>query len=250
MQARQPFRIEARANQNDVTEIDIYGPIGPYGVSADAFAKILGDVNTSLVIVNLNSPGGDVFDGVAIYNELVRHSARVEINVMGLAASAASVIAMAGDKITMHTGAHMMIHNAWTIAVGDTQELTKTAQLLAKIDKSLAKTYAERTGNGVADIADMMNDETWFDAEEAVEAGFADEIAEDEEADAEARFDLSAFKNVPRSLVAKRKRSAKARKASAVADNAPDLSPLTAALAQLHSTVKGASLNAFKCSSA
>lgn len=221
-----------RALAGGVTEIDLYGEVGMWGVTAAAFREALANVNTSDIVLNINSPGGDVFDGVAIYNDLVGHAARVEVRVTGLAASAASLIAMAGDEIKISSNAFFMIHNAWSVAVGDKRAMAARAKFLEKVDGELAKTYASRTGADVGDIASLMDAETWMTADESVDAGFADAITdEDDSEEAAAAFDLSDFKNVPRALKPSR-RSAKA-KTDAPPRPAENLSPLLADIAAL-----------------
>ncbi len=125
----------------------------------------------------INSPGGDVFEGLAIYNTLKDHPAPVHVTVQGLAASAASYIAMAGDHIQMGQGTFMMIHNAWTWMGGNAQDLRKQATVLDKIDASIASIYAKRAGSDVKAFQAMMRDETWLSAEDAVAKGMADRVA-------------------------------------------------------------------------
>src|SRR5690606_35769460 len=125
--------------------------------------------------VRINSPGGDVFAGVSIMNMLKDREGEVTGIVDGLAASIASVIAMAGDKVIMNTGSMMMIHNAWSMAVGDSNELRKLADQLDKIGDSIIDVYATRTGLSKDELKAMLDAETWMGAEEAVELGFADE---------------------------------------------------------------------------
>lgn len=125
----------------------------------------------------INSPGGDVFEGLAIYNTLKDHPAPVHVSVRGLAASAASYIAMAGDHIQMGAGTFMMIHNAWTWMGGNAQELRKQAALLDKIDSSIAGLYAKRSGRDIKQFEKAMAAETWYTAEDAVTNGLADRVA-------------------------------------------------------------------------
>jgi ATP-dependent Clp protease, protease subunit len=172
------LKVLKAANGNP--EIYIYDEIGPgYWGLIDAIAivdalKQIGDV--AEIDVRLNSPGGDVFEASAIFNHLRENKAKINIKVDGLAASAASVIAMVGDKIEIAQNAMIMIHEAWTIAWGNKSELLKTADLLTKIDGNLINTYVERTGNTEADVKAWVEAETWFTAKEAVEKGFADSI--------------------------------------------------------------------------
>lgn len=159
-------------------EILIYDDIGPEewgGVSAKAVKAQLDAMGDATEItVRINSPGGDVFDGFAIYNLLKQHPAHVTVKVDGMAASAASVIAMAGDTIEMASNARMMIHNPWTMAVGDSASLQKTAALLDQIKESIVATYKARVSMEEADIAEAMDAEFWFGAKAAIELGFAD----------------------------------------------------------------------------
>ena len=188
-------RFDVRA-EGDVTEIELYDEIGFWGVTAKDFRSRLpasGDVR-----VIINSPGGDVFDGIAMFNDLRAVDGNVEVLVTGLAASAASIVAMAGDRLTMAESSFLMIHNAWTIMIGDRNEFRAVADVLEQIDTALARVYAERSGLERAAVTAMMDAETWMDGAAAVEAGFADEIVEREAP--EARFDLSGFKNVPKTL--------------------------------------------------
>ncbi len=161
-------------------ELYIYDDIGPDWagmVSGETVARALAQIgNVPTIKVRLNSPGGDVFEGFAIYNALVRHSSKIEIEIDSLAASAASLIAMAGDTVRIAENAMMMVHNAWTIVAGNKNDLAKTVLLLDKIDGNLASTYTARTGLASEEIVGLLDAETWFTAAEAVEKGFADEI--------------------------------------------------------------------------
>ena len=162
------------ARAGDPAEILIYDVIGAdmfgEGVTAKGVLAALADANGGDVRVRVNSPGGDVFEGLAIYNALKAHPGNVTVEVDGLAASAASVIAMAGDTVTMHEGTLLMIHNASTIGFGDRREMAATAATLGKVDAQLAAIYARVSGATVEACAAMMDAETWFDAGEAVSA--------------------------------------------------------------------------------
>lgn len=171
------FRMEAKA---DGAEIFIYDDIGPEWAGMigaktvrDALKGIAKDAPLS---VRINSNGGDVFEGVAIYNQLARHEGKVTVDIDGSALSAASIIAMAGDEIRIAENAMMMIHDPWGFAMGGAGDMRSTADLLDKITASLATTYAARTGKPAEDVAALMGAETWFDAKEAVEAKFADTV--------------------------------------------------------------------------
>ena len=132
------------------------------------------------VTVHINSPGGDVMAGAEIYSALREHSMNgegsVHVIVTALAASAASIIAMAGDRISMHPVAYMMIHNPWTLAVGDAKELRKTAKTLDVISEGLISAYQARTGKDRDELKKLLDNETWMSAATCVEEGFADEI--------------------------------------------------------------------------
>jgi ATP-dependent Clp protease protease subunit len=190
-------RFDARA-AGQQTQIDLFDEIGQFGVSASAFRDQLRNAGGGDVLLRLNSPGGDVFDGVAIYNMLVQHPGDVTVEIIGLAASAASIVAMAGNTIRIASNAFAMIHRAWALTIGNSADHGETQRLLDQIDTSLAETYSERTGQTVSDIADAMAAETWFQGQDAVDAGFADELIG--ATDAKARFDLSIFAHTPGDL--------------------------------------------------
>ncbi len=189
---------EVRASAEDaaVAEIEIYDEIGFWGTTASQFARVIRGLEVDELRVLLNSPGGDAFDGLAIMNALRRHSATVVVEVDALAASAASVIAMAGDEIVMNRGAQFMIHEVSSGTWGDAAELRKVADAIEKISASYADAYAARAGGSSASWRERMLAETWFTAEEAVEAGLATSWVDAKpKAMASARvFDLSRFR--------------------------------------------------------
>lgn len=159
-----------------MNEILIYSDIGTdwFGDSVSAVSvKAQLDQMEGDVTIRINSPGGDVFDGFAIYNLLAQHKGKKTVYIDGLAASAASVVAMAGDEIVMGDNALMMIHNPWTMSLGNSAEMRSTADLLDKIRDSIVTTYATKSTLDGATIADLMEKETWFSADEAVADGFA-----------------------------------------------------------------------------
>lgn len=186
--------------EGDVAEINLYDEIGFFGVTAAVFKRQLDGIKAKIIRLKINSPGGDVFDGIAMHNDLLAHAARVEVHVTGLAASAASVIAMAGDRIVMAPNSFLMIHNAWTIAMGDKSDFEHTAGVLKQIDDALARTYVARSDQKLADIVRMMDEETWMDGPRAVELGFADASDDSGGEEPQAAFDLSGFRNVPSGL--------------------------------------------------
>lgn len=160
----------------DEAEVFIYGDIGGWwgGVTAEQFAKDVAALEVQTLNVRLNSPGGLVFDGVAIYNALANHRANVVIHIDGLAASIASVIAMAGDEIRIAEGAHVMIHKPWSFAMGDAELMRKEADVLDHLEDGLVDIYAARTGKKRAALQEWMAAETWFRGKHAVDEGFAD----------------------------------------------------------------------------
>ena len=172
------YSINAKAN--DTAEISIYDEIGFWGVSAASFAQDLKSCGNNLKQINLHihSPGGDVFDGIAIYNLLKNHPANVTVYIDGLAASMASVIAMAGNEVIMPENAMMMIHKPWGIQGGDAEDMRKYADLLDKVENTLIPAYANKTGKTPEELAEMLSAETWLNGKECVEQGFADKLAE------------------------------------------------------------------------
>lgn len=160
-------------------EIFLYDEIGGWGITAQQFARDLRDAgDVSLITLRIHSPGGDVFEGMAIYNLLKSHPARVEAHIDGLAASMGSVVAMAADIIYMPENAMMMIHSPWGIMGGDAEEMRRYADLLDKVEDALIQAYVAKTGKTADDIKALLKQETWMNGREAVEAGFADQITE------------------------------------------------------------------------
>lgn len=174
------------ANVDDESTINIYDIIGQdwwtgQGVTAKLVAGVLRKNKGKAVTVNINSPGGDYFEGLAIYNLLREHDGDVTVRVIGLAASAASLVAMAGDTIKIAEAGFFMIHNAWSVVLGNTHDMEKTARTLAQFDDVQAETYAKRTGMDVEEIALMLNAETWISGSDAVEQGFASQLLDSDE---------------------------------------------------------------------
>ncbi|MCT4389766.1 Clp protease ClpP [Leuconostoc falkenbergense] len=195
---------------NNVAQIDIFGDIVSEKwfdeeTSATSFRdalKELGDVST--INLSINSGGGSVFDGIAIYNMLKSHKATVNVYIEGLAASIASVIAMAGDTITMRSGSMIMVHMPWTLSQGNAEEMRKTADTLEKTGDSIVDIYSERTGISSDDIRNIMNDETWLSAEEAVEQGWATKLDKKEAVmNSVPKEILGRFSNVPKNVLAR-----------------------------------------------
>lgn len=195
------YSIKAKAN--DTAEISIYDEIGFWGVSAASFAQDLKDCGNNLKQINLHihSPGGDVFDGIAIYNLLKNHPANVTVYIDGLAASMASVIAMAGNEVIMPENAMMMIHKPWGIQGGDAEDMRKYADLLDKVENTLIPAYANKTGKTPEELAEMLSAETWLNGKECVEQGFADKLAEPLVAMASIKSrKLEDFENMPKAM--------------------------------------------------
>ncbi len=165
-------------NEADIAEVLIYDEIGQYGIEAKDFINELNKVKASSINVRINSRGGEVYDGFAIYQALKSHPARVNVTVDALAASIASVIAMAGDNIVMARNAELMIHDGHVMASGDAASLTEMVDSLNRVSNNIASVYAERTNGNVDEWRNAMKKETWYSAEEAVAAGLADSIAD------------------------------------------------------------------------
>ena len=197
----------------NIGELMIYGDISSYSWWGDDISPKnfkddldkLGDISELNIYINSN--GGDVFAGQAIYSMIKRHKAKVTVHVDGLAASIASVIAMAGDVVHMPANAMMMIHNPWTFAYGDSTEMKKVADTLDKIRESIIATYQEKSGLTEKKIIAMMDSETWLTAKDSKELGFANEIDEEKQIAASIdgdflmmngqKMDMSRYKNAP-----------------------------------------------------
>lgn len=187
--------------KGDEATIYIYDVIGfdfwtGEGVTAKDFAAELDKITAKTVHLRINSPGGDVFEARAITAAMDRHAAKFVAHVDGIAASAASFIAARADEVEMAEGSMQMIHNAWTMAIGDRNDMAKTVDLLTKIDGTIAADYASKTGKAVDEIAKLMDAETWFTAEEAVAAGLADRVS-GAAVKGQSAWNLSAYENAP-----------------------------------------------------
>ncbi len=180
-------------------EVMIYDEIGAYGVTAQGFVNELKAIDTKTINVRLNTPGGEVFDGTAIHNAIKAHPAKVVVHIDGVAASAGSFIAMAGDEIRMAKNAYMMIHNAQGGVMGGASEMRAYADSLEKINGNIAEMYATRAGKDIAHWQGLMDAETWFTAEEAKAAGLVDEVytAPKKSASVNASFDFKIYNKIP-----------------------------------------------------
>jgi len=190
----------------DVIGEDFFGN----GITVKRISAALRSIGNQDVVVHLNSPGGDYFEGLAIYNRLREHKQQITVKVLGVAASAASVIAMAGDHIEMPKAGFMMIHNTWAMAIGDRNDLRDFADFLEPFDRAAAQIYADRSGLDGKEVGKMMDKETWFNGTDALDKGLADALlpadqvekaknAADTSINAERRIDvLLAKAGVPR----------------------------------------------------
>lgn len=170
------FAMEATKDVAASADVYIYDEIGGYEVNAQSFMDeldALGEIET--INLRINSPGGSIVEGNVIYNTLKRHSAKVVTHIDGIAASMASVIAMAGDEIHMASNAFLMIHNPWTVSVGDSDKLRKDADLMDKMKLNIINAYS-RSGYSTEELEQLMDAETWLTADEALKAEFIDEI--------------------------------------------------------------------------
>lgn len=175
--------------------LDIFDEIGPWGVTAKDFNQDLKAVTADSITVSINSIGGDVFAGLGIFHALKGSGKKVTVKVMGLAASIASIIAMAGDKILMPANTFMMVHNPWSFAVGNADVMREQADLLDKVGDALTAIYVNRTGKTEEEVKALLKAETYMTAAEAVENGFADEVLDD--ITVSAKFDVS---NLPENV--------------------------------------------------
>ncbi|NYH39249.1 UNVERIFIED_ORG: ATP-dependent protease ClpP protease subunit [Pantoea agglomerans] len=167
----------AKSDDNSISVFDVIGAdwYGD-GVTASRIAAALRSIGGADVTVNINSPGGDMFEGLAIYNLLREYEGKVTVKVLGLAASAASIIAMAGDEVQIGRGAFLMIHNCWVYAMGNRHDLQQIAADMVPFDKAMNDIYGARTGLDAATIDAMMDAETYIGGSDAVEKGFADRL--------------------------------------------------------------------------
>ena len=266
LQFEAPAEIVARwtpgvraAGEDNETTISIYETIGhdPWtggGMTAKRVGGMLRSIGDKDIVINVNSPGGDLFEGIAIYNLLRAHKGNVTVRVMALAASAASVISMAGDRIEIGRSAFFMVHNCWVLAMGNRHDLAELSAWLEPFDAAMVDVYAARTGLDAKKVAKLLDDETWIGGGAAVDQGFADDflpadqVKEDAAAKAEAA-PIMALRRVDsilashgisrterRSLLADVKRGTHDAAAPATQD-AGDLSAVAASLQQLRATL-------------
>lgn len=190
------LQVRAMDDDNSEVEIMLYDAIGYWGVTSAEFRTELNGIKADVIHLRLDCPGGDVFMARAMKTALEQHSARVVVHIDGVAASAASYLMMGGDEIEIAQGAQIMIHNAWGFTIGDNREHQKSADLLLKIDNGIRRDYAAKTGASDDEFIKLMNEETWFEADEALDVGLVDRVYE-KQGGANNRFDLSIYKNAP-----------------------------------------------------
>lgn len=193
--------MRAAADANETT-LNIYSSIGEYfdwftgetsGTGAKTVSNFLDKADGRDVVININSPGGDYFEGLAIYNLLDQYEGEVHVRVIGLAASAASFIAMAGDTIEIAKAGFFMIHNAMTCACGNKEAMRECADVLQQLDAVMASIYVDQTGQDDSEIKSMLDAETWISGEESVDMGFASgflgdkDVVEEEEKSGQTR---------------------------------------------------------------
>ncbi len=201
------LRYEIKALANDSAEIRIYGDVASYAwgeetTTAAQFVKDLAAITASTIVLRINSAGGSVPDGLAIYNALKRHAATIDVHIDGWALSIASLIAMAGDTVTMAENALFMVHAPWMSAYGNAAALREAADVLDKFAAAMATSYAAKSGKPEAEILALLSDgeDHWYTAQEALEAGFIDAVGAP--VAVEASFDLSRFRNIPAAAAA------------------------------------------------
>lgn len=204
MEIPQKFNV-VHNEEEKLTEITIYGVIGDSwwdsSFSANDIDKALNEAGDNDVLVNLNSPGGDAFDGIAIFNRLKRHKGKVTIHVDGWACSAASVIAMAGDEVTMELGSMMMIHEASNIVWGTKTDMRKEADILEELEEGIIDIYQIKSNLEREDIRNKVDEETWMSASKAVEYGFADKATGKKEDESEDKEDITITNNTDKKKV-------------------------------------------------
>ena len=187
------FDIQNKAN-SETADIYIYSEVGGFDVNAKSFIDELKAVKDKNIDVHINSLGGSVFDGLAIYNALKTHTKKVTTKVEGIAASIASVIAMAGDQIEMAENSLFMIHNPFAMSGGDANELRKTADILDKIRNEIAGIYASKSNHDADHYINLMDVETWFNSDETLELGLVNGITQSLKI--ENNYDISKFQNI------------------------------------------------------
>jgi ATP-dependent Clp protease protease subunit len=185
---------EIKAESSKVVDVYIFDEVGTFGVNAQSFIEEIKAHKGQPMNLHLNCVGGDVFEGMAIYNVIKKRKAKTTVYIEGIAASMGSVIALAADKVIMAENSLFMIHNAFGGAMGEAKEMRKTAAVLDKISNEIADIYTKKTNLPFGKIKEMMDEETWLNADEAFELGFVDSISD--AINVAAKYDISKFKNI------------------------------------------------------
>ena len=175
-------------------DVYIFDEIGTYGITAQEFITDIKDLKDTPINLRINSLGGDVFDGMAMYNVIKRREAKTTVYIEGIAASIATIISLGADEVVMAENSLFMIHNAWGGTMGEAKDMRKTADTLEKITGELTDIYRKKTGLSYDALAEMMDEETWLNANEALEMGFIDTISDSIKV--AAKYDVSKFKNI------------------------------------------------------
>ena len=186
------YNIQNKAGET--ADIYIFDEIGTYGVTAQDFISEIKGLKDMPINIRINSLGGDVFDGMAMYNVIKRREAKTTVYIEGIAASIATIIALGADEVIMAENSLFMIHNAWGGTSGEAKDMRKTAETLDKITSELTDIYVKKTGLSYDALAEMMDEETWLNAEEAFRLGFIDTISDSIKV--AAKYDVSKFKNI------------------------------------------------------
>jgi len=187
------YNIKAEASSKSA-DVYIFDEIGTFGLTAQSFIEEIKSYKDTPMSLHINCVGGDVFEGMAIYNVLKKRTAKTTVYIEGIAASMGSVIALAGDEVVMAENSLFMIHNAWGGAMGEATEIRKTAALLDKISGEIADIYTKKTNLPYNRVKEMMDEETWLSADEAFNLGFIDSISD--AIKVAAKYDVSKFKNI------------------------------------------------------
>ena len=186
------YNIQNKAGET--ADIYIFDEIGTYGVTAQEFISEIKDLKDMPINIRINSLGGDVFDGMAMYNVIKRREAKTTVYIEGIAASIATIIALGADEVIMAENSLFMIHNAWGGTSGEAKDMRKTAETLDKITSELTDIYVKKTGLSYDALAEMMDEESWLNAQEAFDLGFIDTISDSIKV--AAKYDVSKFKNI------------------------------------------------------
>ena len=186
------YNIQNKAGET--ADIYIFDEIGTYGVTAQDFISEIKGLKDMPINLRINSLGGDVFDGMAMYNVIKRREAKTTVYIEGIAASIATIIALGADEVIMAENSLFMIHNAWGGTSGEAKDMRKTAETLDKITSELTDIYVKKTGLSYDTLAEMMDEESWLNADEAFALGFIDTISDSIKV--AAKYDVSKFKNI------------------------------------------------------